>query len=179
MALKAHNWQPFQPDHKQRIDAIRHIVYEYRNLMVAGHYSMRGLVPWRTNCDDAFLLGCRKLEDFLMKNDRSKLRRGNVYQELDDVLALDYLPPGAGRNWALPIWSAEWRGAMNKQLAHIAYTRDKGWNHLIWVPKLEAEFNKAWWDFRESVTDDDFNKEFDKQIQVCQAGLTNIVLRRR
>src|SRR5713101_6031771 len=32
---------------------------------------IHGAAPWRTNCDDAFLLGCRKLDDFFMKDKRS------------------------------------------------------------------------------------------------------------
>ena len=167
----------FVPDRGQRIAAIRHVVYEYGNLMAAGYYSIHGGAPWRTNCDDAFLLGCRKLDDFLMKENRT-IKDG---QELDDVLALDYLPANPARNWRLTIWTAEWRGAMNKQLTHIAYSRDKEWNHLEWVPQLEAEFNTAWWDFRETIADNEYRQEFEKQLAACQLkpGFGNIVLHRR
>ena len=58
---------------------IRDVVYEYGNLRAAAYYSIHGQAPWRTNCDDAFLLGCRKLGDFLMRDERSK----NRGQELD------------------------------------------------------------------------------------------------
>ena len=156
----------FVPDHGQRIAAITHVVYEYANLMAAGHFSIHGSPPWRTNCDDAFLLGCRKLDDFLMREKRSV--KGGTEQ--DDVLALDYLPTNSTRNWDLPIWRVEWRGPMNKQLAHIAYTRDKEWNHLIWVPQLEREFREAWWKFRESIIDNDYDQEFDKQLTICKAN---------
>lgn len=122
----ATNFRQFVPDKGQRIAAIRDVVYEYANLMAAGYYSVHGSAPWRTNCDDAFLLGCRKLDDFLMRDKRS-MKDG---QELDDVLAFDYLPTNPTRHWNLPIWSAEWRGPMNKQLAHIAYSRGKEWKHL-------------------------------------------------
>jgi hypothetical protein len=113
-----------------------------------------------------------------MNEKRSTTRRG---QELDDVLALDYLPSKATRKWTLPIWIAEWRDAMNKQLTHIAYSRDKEWNHLAWVPRLETEFKKAWWDFREAIVDNDYSKEFDSQLGICQSkpGFSKIVLRRR
>jgi len=60
----------------------------------------------------------RKLDDFLMKDKRSM----KGAQELDDVLALDYLPTNPTRTWDLPIWITEWRDPMNKQLAHIAYS---------------------------------------------------------
>jgi hypothetical protein len=158
----------FVPNSRQRIDAIKHVVYEYGNLLSAGHCSISGDAPWRTHCDDAFLLGCRKLDDFLMKTTRSKQRSQRGVQELDDVLAVDYLSPKSPRNWDLPLWAAEWRVPMNKQLAHIAYFRDKEWDHRIWVPKLEQEFRKAWSDFRSSIIDDDYNREFDKRLDACR-----------
>src|SRR4051794_36687465 len=125
----------FLPSREQRIDGIRHVVYEYGNLLEAAHYSLCGSAPWRTSCDDAFLLGSRKLDDFLMRDERSKLRG----EEQDDILALDYLPQGHLRSWSLPVWSTRWRLAMNKQLAHIAYCRDEEWNHLKSVHALEGE----------------------------------------
>jgi len=93
--------------------AIEHVVYEYANLMCAGFYSIHGDASWRTNADDAFLLGYRKLGDFLM-NDYPR--------KDDDILALDYLPAGTPRTWYLPTWEG-WRPHMNKQLTHIAYAR--------------------------------------------------------
>jgi len=178
MAVKAR----FVPDRKQGIAAIKDVVYEYANLMAAAYYSIHGQAPWRTNCDDAFLLGCRKLGDFLMKDKRSK----NRGQELDDILALDYLPTNAKtRKWKLPIWTAQWREPMNKYLAHMAYSRTyppvQHWDHRIWVPQLETEFNSAWWGFREAITDKDYSAEFDNQNGLCQAkeGFENIVLQRR
>lgn len=165
----------FNPSRKKRIAGIEDVVYEYGNLLVAGHYSMRGQAPWRTNCDDAFLLGCRKLDDFLMKDKRTVRKDG---RELDDVLALDYLPVSAPRTWELPIWTAEWREAMNKQLAHIAYSRDKEWVHFKWVPQLEEEFRKAWRNFRNAIIDPDYKKEFDQQVISCQAkaGFDTVIL---
>jgi hypothetical protein len=164
----------FVPGKEKRIAAIKDVVYEYGNLIAAGHYSMRGQAPWRTNCDDAFLLGCRKIDDFLMKEKRS-VKDG---QELDDVLALDYLPVSAARTWELPAWTAEWRAATNKQLAHIAYSRDKEWVHLKWVPLLEEEFRQAWRKFRKAIIDPDYKKEFDQQVIACQAkpGFDSLIL---
>jgi len=175
--MKARTILKFNPDRAQRIGAVKHVVYEYANLMAAAHYSLRGQAPWRTNCDDAFLLGCRKMDDFLLKNSRSN----DGTKKLDDVLALDYMPSKTKRRWALPIWSGQWRRAMNKQLAHIAYARQKSWDHRLWVPQLEAEFNKAYWDFRDSVTDDDYGEELDRQLAFCQGkpGFQDIVLQRR
>jgi hypothetical protein len=163
----------FIPTQEKRIAAIKDVVYEYGNLIAAGHYSMRGQAPWRTNCDDAFLLGCRKIDDFLMK--KRSVKDG---QELDDVLALDYLPADTARTWELPVWTAEWRVAMNKQLAHIAYSRDKEWVHLRWVPLLEEEFRQAWRNFRKAIIDPDYKKEFDQQVITCQAkeGFDTVIL---
>jgi hypothetical protein len=166
----------FDPCREQRVAGIKDVVYEYGNLIASAHYSMNGHAPWRTNCDDAFLLGCRKLDDFLTKDSRSA-RYG---QEQPDILALDYLPAGAVREWELPIWKGEWRDAMNKQLAHISYSRDKEWNHRIWVPQLEREFREAWLKFRNAVVDSEYKKEFDKQLADCQAkpGFDTVTLER-
>jgi len=73
---------PFSPDRNLKLSSIQHVVYEYANLMAAAYYSIHGQAPWRTHCDDAFLLGCRKLGDFLLNRKRYK----------KDVLAVDFLP---------------------------------------------------------------------------------------
>lgn len=142
---------------------IEHVCYEYANLISAAHWSIEGRPPWRTNVDDAFLLGCRKLGDFLLKNKRSE-RKG---KELPDILALDYLPPDTTRLWALPIWESEWREAKDRQLAHISFDREKEWNHLKWVPILECEMRIAWADFLADV-DPQHKPEFAAQLARCQ-----------
>ena len=154
----------FVPEREKRISGITHVVYEYANLMAAAYYSIHGSAPWRTNCDDAFLLGCRKLDDFLMKDKRTT-RKG---VELDDVLAVDYLPERSTRGWTLPLWGEIWREPMNKQLAHIAYDRTKEWNHVEWVPKLREEFRKAWGDFRKAVTDATYKEQFESELTLCR-----------
>ena len=98
--------KPFSPDPKQLARGIEHICYEYANLMSAAHWDMEGEPPWRTHADDAFLLGCRKIGDFLLSRHRSKLKDGS---ELPDILALDYLKPGFSPDWSLPTWTKEWR----------------------------------------------------------------------
>jgi hypothetical protein len=75
----------FTPDERQLAGGIKHICYEYSNLMSAAHWDMKGSAPWRTHADDAFLLGCRKLGVFLLRPSRSRLRG----RELPDILALD------------------------------------------------------------------------------------------
>jgi hypothetical protein len=132
------------------IRGIEHTCYEYANLMSAAYWSIHGAAPWRTHADDAFLLGYRKMHDFLLHKTRSKRRNG----ELPDILALDYLPTnlptGYVPNWSLPTWTREWRDAMDRQLAHLSYEREKSWDHRQWVPTLEKEFRKAWRLFRQA-----------------------------
>ena len=125
-------------------EGIEHTCYEYANLMSAAHWSIHGQAPWRTNADDAFLLGYRKLGDFLLNKKRSRKFNG---EENPDILALDYLPPGYTPAWTLTTWTNEWRNHMNKQLAHLSFIRDKEWIHYKWVPILEKEFRTAWGEF--------------------------------
>jgi hypothetical protein len=176
----------FIPDRAQKIRVIRDLVYEYGNLMAAAQFALKNIPPWQTNCCDAFLLGCRKVGDFLLATERRKTRKG---QELDDVLALDYLPPDTRRMWDLPIWTAKWRDDMNKYLTHITYRRAENreakrlphWDHTVWVPRLRGEFNKAWWDFREAVTDGEDCAEFDRQFRECEvkSGFETVNLKRQ
>ena len=150
------------PTRVERIAAIEHVVYEYANLMSAAFYSLNGPAPMRTHSDDAFLLGYRKLGDFLMLDRR---RYG------DEILALDFLPIQSSRSWNLPTWEDEWRALMNKQLTHIAYARVRKphpWDHGKWVPRLEAEFREAWKTFRGTVADPEFSEEFDRQVASCR-----------
>ncbi len=107
----------------------------------------------------AFLFGYRKLRDFLLKDKRSE-RKG---VELPDILASDYLLPVMARAWTLPTWELEWQGEMDKQLAHITFEREKEWNHLKWVPTLEAEMRTAWAKFLAAV-DKQHKPQFTAQL---------------
>jgi hypothetical protein len=144
---------------------IEHVCYEYANLISAAHYDLHGHAPWRTHCDDAFLIGYRKLRDFLMRDTRSE-RKG---VELPDVLARDYLPSGFARAWELPTWEKEWQTEMDKQLAHVTFERDKEWNHTLWVPTLVSEVRAAWSAFLSAVVDPGHKTEFEAQITICRA----------
>ncbi|MBZ5620167.1 MAG: hypothetical protein LAQ69_15790 [Acidobacteriia bacterium] len=90
--------KPFTPDPNQLRRGIEHICNEYANLMSAAHWDMKGSAPWRTHADDAFLLGYRKLGDFLFNKNRLTVKN----QECPDILALDYLPSSCTPNWTLP-----------------------------------------------------------------------------
>lgn len=144
---------------------IGHLCYEYANLISAAHCDLHGQAPWRTHCDDAFLLGYRKMRDFLLRDKRSE-RRG---VELPDILARDYMPSGFTRAWDLPTWEREWQTEMDKQLAHITFERDKEWNHTVWVPKLESEMRAAWAAFLKAVADPAYKAEFHSQLAICQS----------
>jgi hypothetical protein len=152
---------------------IEHVCYEYANLISAAHCDIHGQAPWRTHCDDAFLLGYRKMRDFLLKDKRSS--RNGV--ELPDILASDYYPPGTAITWELPTWETEWQAEMDKQLAHITFEREKEWNHLKWVPTLESEMRTAWAKVLDAV-DTPHKPEFATQIAHCQgkAGFAGIRL---
>ncbi|MBI1897098.1 MAG: hypothetical protein HYS04_11335 [Acidobacteria bacterium] len=118
--------KPFTPDLKQLKRGIEHICYEYANLMSAAHWDMNGSAPWRTHADDAFLLGYRKLGDFLLNPAPFQVEqpRTSRYSRLG---LFGYTP-----NWTLPTWTKEWRDPMNRQLAHLSYIRDKAWVHYDW-----------------------------------------------
>ena len=146
------------------IRGIEHICYEYAHLMSAAYWSLHGSVPWRTHADDAFLLGYRKMHDFLVFDQRAKARE--TKDEQPDILARDYLRTGGLPNWSLPTWTREWRNVMDRQLAHLSYEREKSWDHRQWVPPLEAEFRQAWQAFLDSI-DPQYKIEFANQIEVC------------
>jgi hypothetical protein len=148
---------PYTPSSEELLRGVEYVVHEYANLLSAAHHSLYGRPPWRTHCDDAFLLGCRKMEDFLLRTRRSV--SPDRKRELDDVLALDYLPQGFAIDWELPTW-ARWRGPMNKQLAHIAYTHEQSWDHTRWVPQLRDEFRLAWAAFLGAITDETYRDAF-------------------
>ncbi len=164
---------PFKPDASQLSRGIKHICYEYANLISAARWDMNGSPPWRTHADDAFLLGCRKMADFLLNPQRSRAKGA----ELPDVLALDYLPSGCIPSWTLPTWTGEWRDAMNRQLAHLSYDRDKEWVHDEWVPALEREFRVAWLAFLDAV-DVKYKAAFDAEMRQCRQkeGLGEVAL---
>jgi hypothetical protein len=142
---------------------IVHVCYEYANLISAAHCDIHGAAPWRTHCDDAFLLGYRKMRDFLLKGKRTA-RNG---AELPDILATDYLPAGTILTWTLPTWETEWQAEMDKQLAHITFEREKEWNHLKWVPTLEREMREAWTKFIDAL-DAQTKADFVAEIAMCQ-----------
>ncbi|MBK5291497.1 MAG: hypothetical protein JJE04_07475 [Acidobacteriia bacterium] len=160
--------EPFTPTQAQLNEGIIHVCYEYANLMSAAYWDQKGAAPWRTQCDDAFLLGYRKLGDFLLNKERSSIKvSGTDREELPDILALDYLPSGFVPTWTLEAWTKEWRSAMNKQLAHVSFIRNKSWDHRKWVPRLEAEFRETWGKFLAAL-DTNYQQPFADEINRCR-----------
>lgn len=153
---------PYEPTREQRLRAIKDVVHDYANFVAAGHYSFYGDAPWRGACDDSFLLGCRKIGDFLIDKKRPTNHEGT--KELDSILAKDYLDPNR-ITWKLPVWSREWRNTMNRQLAHLAYKRDKEWDHTKWIPILIPEFRMAWNAFQTAITDREYCRVFGEHIE--------------
>lgn len=100
------------------MSAIHHVVHDYANFASSARMRRTGkdscgnalLPPVNTHVGHAFYLNCRKIADFLQnKNGR----------ENDDVLAGHYVP---GFKACLPT-NDKLRGPLNKQLAHVTYTR--------------------------------------------------------
>jgi hypothetical protein len=58
---------------------------------------------------------------------------------------------------------------MDKQLAHITFEREKTWEHLKWVPRLESDMRTAWTAFRNRSHRPAHKAEFTAQIAACQA----------
>ena len=168
---------PFTPTQTHLDEGIIHVCYEYANLMSAAYWDCKGAAPWRTQCDDAFLLGYRKLGDFLLNKQRSSRKISSTdRKELPDILALDYLPPGFVPTWTLDTWTGEWRSAMDRQLAHISFIRDKSWDHRQWISRLEAEFRNTWAAFLAAL-EVKYQQPFAAEIDRCRnkpgfAGIT-------
>jgi hypothetical protein len=154
------SYNPTEADLRRGIE---HVCYEYANLISAAHWSINGQAPWRTNVDDAFLLGYRKLRDFLLQDHRSQ--RENT--ELPDILAGDYLTRVVERTWALPTWDRKWRAVMNRQLAHLSFEREEPWDHRVCIGPLESEIRAAWSEFLQNV-DAHFRPEFETQLERCR-----------
>jgi hypothetical protein len=166
---------PFTPNANYLDRGVEHVCYEYANLMTAAYWDIHGSAPWRTQCDDAFLFGYRKLGDFLLNKRRSTIKLKGQVHELPDILASDYLPPGFVPLWNLPTWTVEWRDTMNRQLAHLSFDREKEWIHYKWVPTLEREMRVAWAKFLQAVVTR-YKQAFTTAIDKKRADLKPVQL---
>ena len=128
-----------------RLDGIHHVVHEYANfvssaeMVSTGQHLGKGLeAPVNTHIAHAFLLNCRKMADFF--GGPSK------HSKEDDVFAEHYV---SGYTVPLP-YSSRWQIPVNKQLAHITYTRGIAPEEITTQGNLDMynELKNAWKDFR-------------------------------
>lgn len=153
----------------KRLKAITHIVHEYANFVSSAEMVMSGCdiqgVPFRppinTHVSHAFYLNCRKLAVFFES-------RGS---DADDVKASHYADNCCA---ALPILN-EWRTRINKQLAHITYSRDVGAREIDReaCKALYGEVKEAWSEFRKSLRGGSFEAEFDAQVRARKVADLN------
>lgn len=101
---------------KKRRKAIHHIVHDYANFVSSAEMTITGVhkttgfdPPINTHIVHAFYLNCRKMADFF----------AGSCKEPDDIIAGHYV---STTTFSLPV-SEEWRVPINKQLAHLTYSR--------------------------------------------------------
>jgi hypothetical protein len=129
--------------------AVWHVVYEYGNLISAGELLQKPLTPpINTHVQDAFLISVRKLADFF-----------TVLPKEYDVVASDYT--NSPQIYNLPTWN-QWSKAIDRQLAHITWKRDQGWNGSANKPLME-ELRAAWKLFLKNL-DPKYKAEFEQNI---------------
>lgn len=156
---------------QQKINAIEHIVHEYANFVSSAKMVVTGedskgdplKPPVNTHVAHAFYLNCRKLADFFQGRKDDKKRKNDKKRE-DNVLAKHFVDGGFSA--ALPVY-AKCKGLLNKQLAHLTYTRVKNSREITSeVQKaLIDELTKTWREFR-GLLRDPYDKEFTKQVQL-------------
>jgi hypothetical protein len=148
-----------RPTPEQKRAAIRHIVYEYANLVSTGTRLLQTGAdalkpPDNTHVQDAFLLNCRKMADFFKVQ-----RRGQ------DVNVYDYVKRNSV-TFTLSEW-IKWSDAGDKHGVHITYNRLGNvtpWDGTANRPLLD-EFRRCWHDFYSVVAHAAFKAEFDQQIE--------------
>jgi len=135
------------------LDAVRHVVYEYSNLVSA---QMPRVVepPINTHLQDAFLLSCRKMADFFTGTPQKHDLNANDYTEKSQM-------------YRLPTWE-KWAEAIDKQLAHITWKRDKSWDGSANKPFM-AELRAAWKLFL-SKLDSKYRDRFRDEISKKKQG---------
>jgi hypothetical protein len=125
--------------------AIHHIVHEYANFVSSAEMTIHGKdidgaffkPPLNTHVGHAFFLNCRNLADFFQNRPS---RGGN-----DDVFALHFV---LGYCCKLPVFD-EWRTRINKQLAHVTYSRDVDSREIDKAAQkaLYSEISNTWREF--------------------------------
>lgn len=154
---------PDNLDGRNLIDAIHHVVHDYANFASSAQMRRTGkdscgnalLPPVNTHVGHAFYLNCRKMTDFL-QNKKSG--------QDDDVLAEHYVP---GFKACLPT-NDKLRRPLNKQLAHVTYTRISDPHDISReeCQKLEDEIRSEWRRFLEELmrASPDYADEFKRNL---------------
>jgi hypothetical protein len=119
----------FCPTSQQKRDALQHVFYEIDQLLNALGLLVKGIVktnePALSNILgnallESWLLHARILLDFFERSKRSTGRRNREQVELDDVLVIDY-----GFEPCEVEIDPYYRRRLNKDLAHLTYSRGK------------------------------------------------------
>jgi hypothetical protein len=149
-----------KPDNQTLIKAVHHIVHDYANLMSSGTLTQPDDAekaniqpPVNTHIQHAFLLNCRKLADFF----------NNSTDWPDDIIAKHFT--GSSEKPILKEWDY-WGKPMDKQLAHLTYTRVTApvpWDGYKANRLLLNEFQAAWKLFLNKVQEP-FEVIFDSEI---------------
>ena len=125
-----------QPSEAELLKSVEYVVYEYANL-VSATAARQVDPPINTHLQDAFLLSCRKMADFFLWEPTPRSPEPQKY----DIVASDFtVSPLA---YSLPLWTRVWGTAMDRQLAHLTWKRDQGWNGSANKPLME-ELQTAW-----------------------------------
>jgi hypothetical protein len=146
------------PSKAELLDSVRHVVYEYANLISAGHLLQEVrtplLPPVNTHVQNAFLLSCRTMADFFI------IRRPTKHY----IAASDFT--ASPEKYTLSVWKG-WATALNKQLAHLAWDREQGWDGTAIKPLMEEQ-QAVWRNFLGNLKcefQDRFREEINKKKQ--------------
>jgi hypothetical protein len=134
------------PEERKRFKVIHHVVHEYANFVSSAEMVLTGVdiygepfePPINTHLSHAFYLNCRKLADFFQNR-----------RYPDDVKAEHFVP---GHRAKLPVFDS-WRTRIDKQLAHVTYTRDTAAREIRQRTQraLYKELRAAWRQFRKKL----------------------------
>lgn len=149
---------PYVPKPGEVTGAIHHVIYEYANLVSSGlHVLSAPGCPIDTHVQDAFLLNCRKLSDFFSTRATDK----------PDVKAGHFCGAKGAPAVTLAEWT-NWKDAIDKQLAHLSYTRVTGakpwYGYDGTNARLLQEFRAAFRLFLAHI-DKDYRDALEQELQ--------------
>lgn len=150
-------------EQQRRFKGIVHVVHEYANFVSSAKMVIDGLdidgvrfkPPINTHVAHAFYLNCRKMFDFFTDKGGS-----------DDILAKHYtsgFKPDPVRDLPVSKENCAKGGPINKQLAHITYTRNREIKPAA-CKAMYQELKETWRTFREKLIEP-YKSEFQSQIR--------------